>query len=128
MIIAVDFDGVINASPFPHVGVMVGGAKRAMQQLKRDGHYLIVWTCREGQDQTDAVNFMLEKGIPFDAINANAPENKEMYGNDCRKVNADIYIDDRQLGGFPGWIEALKLIREETCKDEKDPCEGCFGY
>lgn len=110
MIIAIDFDGVINASPYPEVGVLVGGVRRAMKKLKRDGHYLIVWTCREGQDQTDAVNFMLAKDIPFDAINANHKANIEEHCNDSRKIYADLYIDDRQLGGFPGWIEAIKII------------------
>ncbi|MDN4755017.1 hypothetical protein QYZ87_10915 [Porphyromonadaceae bacterium W3.11] len=86
MVIAVDFDGVINASPYPEVGVVVNGARDAMQELKRRGHHLIIWTCREGQDQTDAINFLLEKGIPFDNINCNARENFERYSNDCRKV------------------------------------------
>lgn len=128
MVIAVDFDGVINASPYPEVGVVVNGARDAMQELKRRGHHLIIWTCREGQDQTDAINFLLEKGIPFDNINCNARENFERYSNDSRKVYADIYIDDRNLGGFPGWKEALRLIDEGTNEEKCNPYEGCFGY
>lgn len=114
MIIAVDFDGVINASPFPFTGVLVGGAQSAMQQLHDEGHHLIIWTCREGKDQTDAVNFLLEKGIPFDGINCNTRSNIEMYSNDCRKVHADLYIDDRQVGGFPGWDAVLDYIKQQS--------------
>lgn len=111
MIIAVDFDGVLNASPYPQVGVVVGGARAAMTELKARGHHLIIWTCREGQDQTDAVNFLLEQGIPFDGINCNARSNREQYANDCRKVYADLYIDDRQVGGFPGWAIVLAYVQ-----------------
>lgn len=110
MIIAVDFDGVLNASPYPSVGVLVAGAKQAMEELKAQGHTLIIWTCREGQDQTDAINFLLEKGIPFDGINCNARENFERYSNDCRKVFADLYIDDKCVGGWQGWDVVLDYI------------------
>lgn len=112
MVIAVDFDGVLNASPFPKVGVMVGGAKEAMKQLKAAGHTLIIWTCREGQNQTDAVNWLLERGIPFDGINCNARENIELYSNDCRKINADLYVDDRCVGGWQGWENVLEYINK----------------
>lgn len=110
MIIAVDFDGVLNASPYPQVGVVVGGAKAAMTELKARGHHLIIWTCREGQDQTDAVNFLLEQGIPFDGINCNARSNREQYANDCRKVYADLYIDDKCVGGWQGWAIVLAYV------------------
>lgn len=110
MVIAVDFDGVLNASPYPKVGVVVGGATSAMQALHREGHTLIIWTCREGREQTDAVNWLLRKGIPFDGINCNTRENIERHSNDSRKVFADLYIDDRMVGGFPGWEKVLEWI------------------
>ena len=34
-------------------------------------------------------------GLEFDYINENVPENIEKYGNDCRKVYANHYVDDR---------------------------------
>lgn len=41
-----------------------------------------------------------------------------LYGGDTRKVNADVYIDDRQLGGLPPWPEIGRIleahIRETT--------------
>ena len=30
---------------------------------------------------------------------------------DCRKISADLYIDDKQLGGLPDWIEIDRLVR-----------------
>ncbi len=110
LIIAVDFDGVLNAREYPHVGATVAGAVAAMKELKKQGHHLIIWTCREGHDQTVAVNWLLEKGIPFDGINQNARKNIEEHSNDSRKVFADLYIDDRQVGGFPGWQSVLEYV------------------
>lgn len=113
MIIAVDFDGVINACEYPFVGVLVAGAKEGMARLKEQGHTLIIWTCREGQDLLDAINFLLEKGIAFDGVNCNARSNIELHSNDSRKVFADLYIDDHNLGGFPGWKEVIRMLEEQ---------------
>ena len=87
------------------------GAVSAMQTLRQRGHYLIIWTCRYGEYLTDAVNALLEHGIPFDRINDHNPENIRQYGGEAgKKVYAHLYIDDKNLGGFPGWEVALKEI------------------
>ncbi|MDD7438593.1 MAG: hypothetical protein PUK66_07175 [Bacteroidales bacterium] len=113
MIIAVDFDGVINACEYPKVGVLVAETIKGMQWLKDQGHTLIIWTCREGDDLLQAINFMLERGVPFDGVNCNARSNIEKHSNDSRKVYADLYIDDRNLGGFPGWSEVIRILETE---------------
>lgn len=112
MVIAVDFDGVLNARAYPEVGATVAGAVEGMQLLRMMGHTLIIWTCREGQDQTNAVNWLLRKGIPFDGINCNTRENIEHHSNDSRKVFADLYVDDRQVGGFPGWDAVVAWVKK----------------
>ena len=33
----------------------------------------------------------------FDAVNENLPERIALYNNDCRKIGADYYIDDKNL-------------------------------
>lgn len=38
-----------------------------------------------------------EHGVPIDYVNENAPERMAIYGNDCRKISADIYIDDKNV-------------------------------
>ena len=110
MVIAIDYDGVINAAPYPEVGVMVPGAAKALRQLHEEGHTLILWTCREGQDQTRAINDLLSRGIHIDGVNCNARANIEQYSNDSRKVHADLYVDDRQVGCFAGWEEVLRWV------------------
>ena len=38
-----------------------------------------------------------EHGLKFDAVNENLPEMIEWHGNDCRKIFADVYIDDKAV-------------------------------
>ena len=34
-------------------------------------------------------------GLEFDAVNENLPEINELFGGDCRKIYADVYLDDK---------------------------------
>jgi hypothetical protein len=110
MIIAVDFDGTLHNGEWPSIGEPMPWAKDTMYRLKEDGHYLIIWTCREREEQTAMVNWLIEREIPFDRVNDHHPDNIAKYGGDARKVSADIYIDDRQVGGLPDWNEIYRLI------------------
>lgn len=64
---------------------------------KENGVALILWTCRVGERLEEAVRFCESLGLTFDAVNANVPERIAIYQNDCRKVNADEYWDDRAV-------------------------------
>ena len=96
-IIAVDFDGTLCENAFPAIGsekpTVIEGLKRARQK----GARLILWTCRDGKQLTDAIDWCLERGICFDAVNEGLPEMLEAFGNDTRKVFADVYLDDRAM-------------------------------
>lgn len=111
MIIAVDFDGTLHLGKFPAIGIPAPDAIKVMKQLKADGHYLIINTARSGDDLLNAINWLLDKGVPFDRVNDNYPVNVEKYGNNSRKIYAHLYVDDRQVGGLPPWSE----IYEEAC-------------
>jgi hydroxymethylpyrimidine pyrophosphatase-like HAD family hydrolase len=111
MIIAIDFDGTLHTGRWPDIGSPAPYAVDMMQKLKADGHYLIIWTCRENRQQTEAINWLLDKQIPFDRINDNVPGQTELYGNNSRKVHAHLYVDDKQVGGLPCWDE----IYNEVC-------------
>lgn len=114
MIIAVDFDGTLCQDRYPEIGAPQTGAVEGMRRLKAEGHYLIIWTCRTGGLLLEAINWLLEHGIPFDRVNDHNPDNVRLYGEGGPKVYADVYIDDRNLGGFVGWPLALSMIREMT--------------
>ncbi|MDU1892738.1 MAG: HAD hydrolase family protein [Dysgonomonas sp.] len=115
MIIAIDFDGTLHTGKYPGIGAASPHAKETMQKLKEEGHYLIIWTCREGVLQTEAVNWLLAHEIPFDRVNDHEPQNKAEYEpNVARKVYADLYIDDKQVGGLPTWKDIYKYVWELT--------------
>ena len=104
MIIAVDIDGVITEQDcFPEIGTIAPDCKEVMSRLHREGVAWILNTCRVDEYLMDAVNFCMEHGLPITAANRNLPERIAMYGGDCRKISADVYIDDKNLNGFPGW-------------------------
>lgn len=116
MIIAIDFDGTLHSGQWPAIGSEAPYAAEAMRKLKADGHYLIIWTCRSGDEQTAMVNWLLEKKIPFDRVNDNVPGQAELYGNNSRKVHAHLYVDDRQVGGLPRW----DVIYDCACRLEAE--------
>ena len=122
MIIAVDFDGTLFRDAFPAVGEVMPGAVDAMRALHRAGHYIIIWTCRYGDRLVDAVNALAAHGIPFDRINDHNLENVAKYGGESgKKVYAHVYIDDHNLGGFPGWAAAMKMIADKEAEYETYP-------
>jgi hydroxymethylpyrimidine pyrophosphatase-like HAD family hydrolase len=116
LIIAVDFDGTIVEHRYPSIGRVRPLAFETLNKLQAKGHRLILWSHRAGQKLDDAVTFCLTNGIEFYAVNKNYPE--EVWNeNDSRKILADVYIDDRNLGGIPSWEEIYKVI----CPEEKMP-------
>jgi hydroxymethylpyrimidine pyrophosphatase-like HAD family hydrolase len=109
MKIAVDFDGTIVEHEYPAIGKEKLFAFETLRALQKENHQLILWTVRKGKDLDDAVQFCREKGIEFYAVNNNYPE--EVYDETIpRKIQADIYIDDRNVGGLPGWGEIWQML------------------
>ena len=110
MVIAVDFDGTIVDDKFPEIGKEKIFAFETLKALHNDRHKLILWTCRSGKRLEEAVKFCRSKGVEFYAVNANYPE-ESIHEAPSRKIVADIYIDDRSLGGFPGWETVWQLLK-----------------
>lgn len=95
-IIAVDFDGTLFTDEYPEVGYPIWSVINYCKEQKDKGAILILWTCRNGEDLTEAVELAKSVGIDFDYVNENTRENLAMYGGrDNRKIYADEYIDDR---------------------------------
>lgn len=112
LIIAIDFDGTICDLAFPEVGRMKPEADIYINKLFNEGHHIIINTCRSGLYEGMAETFLREKGINFHYINSNMPYLIEQYGQDCRKLSADIYIDDKCLMGLPDtWSDIYYLVQ-----------------
>lgn len=101
-IIAVDFDGTIVESKYPKIGKPMMFAFETLKRLQEEGFVLILWTYRAGKYLDEAVEFCLDHGIEFYAVNKSYPE-EEYDDKISRKIAADIFIDDRNIGGFVGW-------------------------
>jgi hypothetical protein len=109
MKIAVDFDGTIVENKYPDIGKPKLFAFETLSALQDKGYSLILWTYRAGKKLDEAVAFCKKNGIEFYAVNKNYPEEK--YDESIsRKIAADVYIDDKNLGGFPGWSEVWKMM------------------
>ena len=105
---------------FPEVGEEMPGAVKTLRDLKRAGHKIILWTCRTGRYLCEMILWCDGNGVPFDQVNCNV-FNAEGFA--MPKVYADVYIDDRNFGGFPGWDAVRKEyldagdVRKEAADD-----------
>jgi len=111
LIIAIDFDGTIVEDAYPQIGSPKIFSFETLKELNKDGHRLILWTYRNGSRLQEAVDFCSKNGVEFYAVNKNYPE-ENFEGKVSRKIHADLFIDDRNIGGMLGWGEIYKLIKE----------------
>lgn len=107
--IAVDFDGTIVEHMYPEIGKEKLFAFRTLKELEKKGAVLILWTFRAGKELDEAVEYCRNNGIEFYAVNKSYPE--EIFDETIsRKIDADIFIDDRNIGGFPGWSGIWQIL------------------
>ncbi|MFM8837110.1 MAG: BT0820 family HAD-type phosphatase [Bacteroidota bacterium] len=111
--IAVDFDGTVVEHAYPAIGHEMLFAFATLKRLQEKGHKLILWSIREGKTLQEAVDYCKANGVEFYAVNANFPGEVLEPGVSARKVNADIFIDDRNVGGFRGWSEIYQMLHPE---------------
>jgi len=125
-IIAVDFDGTIVEDAYPKIGKPKLFAFETLKKLQEEGHRLILWTYRCGDKLDEAVTFCENNGIVFYAINSSFLG--EEYSNDIsRKIHADLFIDDRNIGGFIGWGEIYQMLTN-TKPNIPEKKKGFFNF
>lgn len=106
MKIAIDFDQtIVDRAGHPY--------KHSIDVLKRlaKQHTLVLYTSRYKARRKEALNFLRENGVQI-----LEPDFLETVG---RKILADIYVDDKQLGGLPkgkngepDWLMIESLIND----------------
>lgn len=94
-IIAVDFDGTLCENKWPEIGEANKEMITYLKDRQANGDKLILWTCRVDDMLKNAIDWSVEQGLIFDAINENLPEIVASFGTDTRKIFANEYIDDR---------------------------------
>lgn len=113
MVIAVDFDGTIVEHEYPKIGREIPFATETLRMLINDHHRLILWSVREGKLLKEAVDWCKERGVEFYAINRDYPEETTENNNHfSRKLKADLFIDDRNIGGLPDWGMIYRMVKE----------------
>jgi hypothetical protein len=110
LVLAVDFDGTVVEDRYPEIGRPLPFAIETLKQLHQDGHRLVLWTYRHGRPLREAVDFMEGHGVPLYAVNMSFPGEEADLKGYSRKIHADLFIDDRNVGGFPGWGEVYQMI------------------
>lgn len=134
MKIAVDFDGTIVEDAYPGIGKPKLFAFDALKKLQSQGHQLVLWTYRYGRTLEEAVEFCREKGIEFYAVNSSFEDEVFEGSGRSRKIDAELFIDDRNLGGFPGWGAVVQIVENnlefslgEHAKEKKKKKRRFFG-
>ncbi len=112
---AIDFDGTIVTEEYPAIGKPIPATIDFIRAIQKRGDKWILLTMREGKSLREALTFLvLRKCFPA-AINDNLPERVELWGNNPRKVYADVYIDDHNAGGLviPDWEKTRRMEDDE---------------
>jgi hypothetical protein len=118
MKIAVDFDGTIVEHRYPAIGEEKLFAFETLRQMQKLGHLLVLWTFRHGKELNEAVDYCRKNGIEFYAVNKSYPEEVFDPDNMSRKLDVDLFIDDRNIGGFLGWSEIWQLLNPNVIDSE----------
>lgn len=121
MVIAVDFDGTIVEHKYPAIGKERPFACETLRQLAEEGHKIILWTVRSGPLLEEALDWCARRGVTFYAVNSNYPAGSLFAGapDGSPKIEADLYIDDRNIGELPDWGEIYQRIHGKTTQKRK---------
>lgn len=120
MVIAVDFDGTIVEHKYPEIGEERPFATDVLKKLIADRHKLILWTMRNGELLDEALDWCRERGVEFYAVNSishdRLKEERSKYLS--YKLDADLFIDDRNVGGLPSWTDIYNIITKRKSYEQ----------
>lgn len=91
-------------------------AEKVLHKLHEDGHIIIIHTCRDAWNLVKALDWLDDHNVHYDCVNCNAPGHTERFGRESRKILADFYIDDRNIGGLPSWKDIYNIVTEYANK------------
>ena len=97
-VVAVDFDGTLVSEAFPGIGKL---NKRLVDELfngKYKDYKKVLFTNRQGKPLREALDFLRDNNLHFDAVNEDIPEIVESlyrYPDTHRKIWFDVLFDDK---------------------------------
>ena len=98
LVISIDFDGVIVTDKWPDIGDPIPGAIETINEWYDAGYWIIINSCRDHKEKADMTVWLQRAGVRYHAMNENLVWRIAQYGTDPRKIGADIYIDDHNIG------------------------------
>lgn len=118
MTIAIDFDGTIVEHRYPRIGREIPFAIETLKKLQKENHRLILWSVREGRLLDEAVQYCRERGLEFYAVNSNYAEETKESQHYSRKLQADMFIDDRNVGGLSDWGTIYSMVHDKLTYED----------
>jgi hydroxymethylpyrimidine pyrophosphatase-like HAD family hydrolase len=114
--LAVDFDGtIVKANKVsPLKTKLLPGVKKGMEQFKKDGWTLIIYTARPNNELKEIKEFLKKNDIPFDYINENPLQPQPNPG----KLYCDVMLDDKVVT-FKNWDSAYNDVINQRKKLDK---------
>lgn len=103
MEICIDFDGTCVTHEYPRIGKDIG-AVEVLKELVDNGHQLILFTMRSGEELLQAVHWFGHYNIPLYGINRNPTQDE---WTESPKAYGQLYIDDAALGAPLEFSEEL---------------------
>lgn len=121
LIISVDFDGTCVEGDLPEIGAPMPGAVEVLREIASRGHRIVLSTCRENATKRkyldEALAWFAAHGIPLRSVNENHLDDDFREPPSLRrKIYSDFHVDDRNLGGFPGWHEVLAEVERRGAR------------
>lgn len=112
--ICIDWDGtIVEDGAYPEAGEFKEHAVNVMKRILKEGGEIVIWTCRNGNGQEDKIiDKLVTAGIHSFNVNHPFDHYTDIFGDTARKVFADVYIDDRNLGVVIDWYEIEKKLFE----------------
>ncbi len=102
--IAVDFDGTLRRPLNKGQNIFHKILLSYLKKKQKQGVIIILNTLRTDDRLADALKWLYCKGFTPDFVNENDPKCHDiMKYSDPRKIDADMYIDDRNPG-LIGWL------------------------
>jgi len=111
----VDFDGTlaVTRGTYPRIQGPIQEIIDYVKSEQEAGAYVILITMREGEVLQDAVNWCVDQGLIFDAVNDNLPHMKEYFQNNPRKIFCNEYLDDMNIGGIDRVLEEIRRKKKD---------------
>lgn len=112
LVFGIDFDGTCVKHSYPEIGQDIG-AIPVLRELVENGHRLMLFTMRSGEELDQAVKWFEDNKLPLYGVNVNPTQHN---WTKSPKAYANMYIDDAALGaplahteGSRPWIDWVKV-------------------